>query len=114
MVYGNSAQIMRLIHAALWKTGERLQFSTAGEYSSCSDGIAQTMMSGRPQVTIPCYGERIFGVTQDDEIIFVIPQQYLPSVLEGLEKTHSAGVKYPIPFYGTRAEPAFPEHYKVP
>jgi len=104
MIYGNSAQIMRLIHGALWTTGERLQFSTAGEYSTCGDGIAQTMLSGRPQVVIPCYGERIYGVTQDDEIVFVIPQQYLVSVLEGVEKTHSAGVKYPIPFYGTRAE----------
>ena len=96
IIYGNSAQMMRLIHGILWKEGGRLYFGTSGE-AVCADSIAQPMVTGEPQLAIPCYGDRRFGAAQDEEIIMSIPFKMIEDVVEGLEKTEKSGTRYPIP-----------------
>ena len=96
LIFGNPAQIMRLIHASTWKNGERLHFSTAAEAGTCGEGIAATYLSNQPTISFPCYGTRRFGLAQDDELIMGIPITRLSEVLEGLRKTHEAGLQYPI------------------
>jgi MtaA/CmuA family methyltransferase len=95
VVYANPAQVMRLTQAALWKDGGRLASSFQGRIV-CADIIVTTMQTGRPQVILPCSGDRIFGQTQDHEMAFAIPWARMADIIEGLEGTHRGGIRYPI------------------
>jgi MtaA/CmuA family methyltransferase len=94
-VYGNPAQIMRLTQAALYRQGGKLASAFGGRVV-CSDIIVTTMQTGRPQVILPCSGDRIFGQTQDHEMAFTIPWSQMEEVVAGLRGTHAGGIRYPI------------------
>jgi MtaA/CmuA family methyltransferase len=94
-VYGNPAQVMRLIQGSLWKRGGKLPSGFSARIV-CSDIIVTTLLTGEPQVIMPCSGDRIFGQTQDHEMAFTIPWPRIDEVLEGLRGTHDGGIRYPI------------------
>jgi len=94
-VYGNPAQVMRLTQAALWKRGGKLASGFSGRIV-CSDIIVTTMLTGEPQVILPCSGDRIFGQTQDHEMAFTIPWSRMEEIVAGLRGTHDGGIRYPI------------------
>ncbi len=94
-IYANAAQVMRLTQAALWKRGGKLTSSFGGRID-CSEIIVTTMRTDRPQVVLPCSGDRIFGQTQDHEMAFTIPWSQMEEVIEGLRGTHAGGIRYPI------------------
>src|SRR5436853_3736628 len=94
-VYGNPAQVMRLVQGALWKRGGKLPSGFSGRIV-CSDIIVTTMLTGEPQVIMPCSGDRICGQTHDHEMAFTIPWGRIDEVLEGLRGTHDGGIRYPI------------------
>ena len=94
-LYGNPAQIMRLTQAALWKRGGKLASAFGGRVV-CADIIVTTMRTDRPQVILPCSGDRIFGQTQDHEMAFTIPWAQVDEIIEGLKGTHGGGIRYPI------------------
>lgn len=110
LVYGNSAQVMRLVAAALWKGGGSISTTTSAR-ADCADIVIRTMKTGRPQIILPCYGDRVFGQTQDHEMAFTCPWDHVPNLLEGFEGTHRGGVRYPIPHY-LRYEAEFPPTYQ--
>jgi len=96
LLYGNSAQVMRLVTARLWSSGGRLTSSFAGRID-CADAVITTMKTGECQVILPCYGDRVFGQAQDDEMAFTIPAARFATIVEGLQGTHKGGVRYPVP-----------------
>lgn len=110
LVYGNSAQVMRLAAAALYKQGGALTSTTAAR-ADCADIVIRTLQTPAPQVILPCYGDRVFGQTQDHEMAFTTPWEQVPELLEGLEGTHRGGVRYPIPHY-LRYQAEFPATYR--
>jgi uncharacterized protein (DUF169 family) len=110
LIYGNSAQIMLLVIASLYKEGGRIESSFAGRID-CSDSVIQTIQSGKPQVILPCYGDRVFGQTQDHEMGFAFPYDLAPAIIEGLEGAYKGGVRYPIPTY-LRFQPTYPPGYQ--
>ncbi len=119
LIYGNSAQINRLIHSLTWGNGERLEFSSIGEYA-CADYIAYPIITGKAHITLPCYGDRRFGHSQFDEIVFSIPINKINDLIEGLKKLHEVGYRYPTLYYGilvqtskTAYPKAFPKGYYV-
>jgi uncharacterized protein (DUF169 family) len=109
LIYGNSAQVMRLLIAYLWKEGGYLHSRFSGRLD-CADICIETMQTGKPQVVLPCYGDRVFAQTQDQEMAFSVPQGIEAQMIEGFEGTHKGGIRYPIPSY-LRYEPKYPEHY---
>jgi len=109
VVYGNSAQVMRLVTAALFRRGGRITSSFSGRID-CADIIIQTMQSQDCQVILPCYGDRIFAQTEDSEMAFTIPQVRISEVIGGLQGTHKGGVRYPVPSF-LRYQAVFPEKY---
>ncbi len=109
VVYGNSAQVMRLVVAALYKQGGRIHSSFAGRID-CADEVIETMQKNDYQVVLPCNGDRIFAQTQDDEMAFTIPASKIDELVEGLEQTHKNGIRYPIPNW-LRYTGQFPEKY---
>lgn len=110
LVYGNSAQVMRLAAAALFKTGGSIISHTSAR-ADCADIVIRTQKAGRPQVILPCYGDRVFGQTQDHEMAFTTPWEKVPELLEGLKGTHAGGIRYPIPHY-LRYQAEFPATYR--
>ncbi|MBS7248847.1 MAG: DUF169 domain-containing protein [Candidatus Jordarchaeales archaeon] len=96
LVYCNSAQAMRLIHAANYKWGV-VAGSFLGLAESCR-AVVETLRGRKPGVFIPGAGDRAFAQTADDEIIFAIPYGMLEGVIDGLEKAGAkVGVRYPFP-----------------
>lgn len=110
LLYGNSAQVMRMVQAALWERGGRLTSGFSGRID-CADEIIAPFESGEPQVILPCNGDRIFGMATDEEMAFSFPYQRAAEVLTGLQQTHAHGVRYPIPTY-LRFEAEMPPSYQ--
>ncbi|HEU4962276.1 MAG TPA: DUF169 domain-containing protein [Bacilli bacterium] len=110
LVYGNSAQVMRLTAAALYKRGGSIP-STFSARADCADIVIKTFQTGEPQVILPCYGDRLFGQTQDNEMAFTIPYARMAELSEGLAGTHKGGIRYPIPHF-IRYEAEFPQSYQ--
>lgn len=98
VIYGNSAQVMRMVAASLYKTGGAIT-STFSARADCADIIIKTKQTQKPQVILPCYGDRVFGQTQDDEMAFSFPYSHLEDFIKGLHGTHRGGVRYPIPAF---------------
>jgi len=109
MVYGNPAQIMRLIQGALYNQGGAIQSSSMGRLG-CS-AIITVIKTDECRYTVPGNGDRIFGMTQDYEMAFMIPFSKADSVLDGLAKTHKSGVRYPITSF-FNFEATFPPTYQ--
>jgi len=105
IVYGNPAQMILLINALQFRDYERLQFFSVGE-TACADSIAQCYLSGKPALTIPCYGERRYGHAQDDEMVMAIPAGYMEKIVEGLEGLYARGIRYPISLFGAQVDPS--------
>jgi len=104
LIYGNPAQMILIINAIQFEDYERLQFFCVGE-SSCADAIAQCYLSGKPSLTIPCYGERRYGHAQDDELVMALPPKFVEKVERNLEQLYARGICYPISQYGAQADP---------
>ncbi|MGO4886868.1 DUF169 domain-containing protein [Anaerobacillus sp. MEB173] len=98
VVYGNSAQVMRMVAAALYTTGGDITSSFSAR-ADCADIIIRTKQTEKPQVILPCYGDRVFAQTHDHEMAFTIPYSMVEDFIEGLEGTHKGGVRYPVPSY---------------
>ncbi len=94
-VYANSAQVLRLVHASLYKRGGRV-VSTSGGRLDCAEIVIQTLTTNEPKVILPCNGDRVFGMAQDNEMAFAFPWAYAREIVEGLEGTHKGGTRYPI------------------
>ena len=112
LVYANPAQIMLLINSLQFEDYEVMQFHCVGE-SSCSDAIVRCYDTGKPSLTIPCYGERRYGHAQDDELVMAIPAGMMDKALSGMETLYKRGIRYPISYAGAECDvtPAFPAAY---
>ncbi len=94
MIYGNPAQIMRLIQGALYNEGGAISSSSMGRVG-CA-GIISVIKNDQCRYIVPGNGDRIFGMTQDYEMAFFIPPSKVDTLIDGLAKTHKAGIRYPI------------------
>jgi uncharacterized protein (DUF169 family) len=99
MVYCLPAQAMRFVQGYLFMEGGVLEFSAAGRVGSCHEGVVKTIKTHKPQYVTLGNGDRVWGGAQDYEVMFSCPGEKLDILMEGLEKTHSAGLRYPIPQY---------------
>ena len=95
IIYGNPAQMMRLVQATVYQTGEPV-VSTSYGAGGCATYISKAILTGQCQFILSGAGDRIFGLTQDDEMCFSIPFGQIEDVLKGLEATHKADMRYPI------------------
>jgi uncharacterized protein (DUF169 family) len=109
-VYGNSAQVMRLVNAALHARGGRIESSSGGRLD-CAELVIQTMQTGEPKVVVPCNGDRVFGMAQDTEMAFAFPADRAAEIVTGLEATHQGGVRFPIPV-AMRSTVTMPPKYR--
>lgn len=111
MLFCNPAQLMRLVHGATQETGGSINSIVSGKSGTCTEGILKTFKTREPNVVLPGNGDRVWAMTQDEEMAFAIPINFLDSVIRGLEATHERGIRYPIPV-DVRHEPTFPGQLK--
>lgn len=110
-LYCNPAQIMRLAQAWAFKTGERIGGQLGGKVE-CSEYLIAPFKAEKPSITIPGNGDRIFSMTQDDEMVFSLPAAALPAIMDGLKEAgKKLGARYPVTFY-QNFQPDFPKVYK--
>lgn len=65
-----------------------------------------------PTIVIPGGGERVFGSTQDDELVFALPAKFIDTTAKGIEAVHAAGyARYPTGFHGIYSNPKLPGKY---
>jgi dephospho-CoA kinase len=112
LIYANPAQMMLLINALQFEDYEVMQFFCVGE-SSCSDAIARCYLSGKPSMTITCYGERRYGHARDEDLVMALPAGMMEKALRGLETLYRRGIRYPISYAGAEGDLAqgFPMSY---
>jgi uncharacterized protein (DUF169 family) len=112
LLYANSAQAMRLAQSATHIAGGSVSAIATGG-ADCGDIVARTTKSDKCQFILPSGGDRIFGGTQDDELIFTIPWSKVEAIMNGLEETHKAGFRYPV-LSDLRHAPALPPFLQIP
>ena len=111
VVYGNPAQIMRVVQAANYCLGERVEGDFGGKVE-CSSYLIGPYRTGKIRVVIPGMGDRIFSMTQDDELVISFPAKLLEGILTGLkEAACKIGARYPITVY-QNFTPVFPAAYE--
>lgn len=109
MIYSNPAQAMRLVHGTLFKEGGVVNSNFTGLAASCAEGVIDVYQTKASRVVLPGAGDRVIAMTQDDELIFVLPGEKLATLVDGLRVRHGTlgGQRYPIPFY-LRFQPEMP------
>ena len=111
MIYGNPAQMTRLVHAATYHDGQPVTSSFSGRAGTCGSGLLTALQTGAYQVALPGTGDRAFSMAQDDEMAFVAPASKLGDLVAGLSLAgKNIGMRYPIPPY-LRFSPEFPALY---
>ncbi|MEM4293326.1 MAG: DUF169 domain-containing protein [Thermoplasmata archaeon] len=112
IIYGMPAQIMRLIHAFAYDSGEKVTGDTVAEAALCS-ATAFAFKTRKPIFAIPCAGDRRFGGTQHTEMLFAMPASEIKRVAENLVATEKLGASVfpvaPFAFY----EPKMSEAYSM-
>ncbi len=111
VVYGNPAQIARLIQGALYQTGGDLSWSATGRLG-CSAMIAGTILSDECQVIVAGGGERRVALTQDHELAFTMPLSKVSMTVNGLEATHKQVSSMRYPTWSSLHEWQLPPSYR--
>ena len=69
-----------------------------------SDAIARCYLTGKPSLTIPCYGERRYGHAQDEDLVMAVPAGMMEKALRGMEALYRRGIRYPISYAGAEQD----------
>jgi uncharacterized protein (DUF169 family) len=94
VMYGNPAQIGRLVQAAVYVTGEPVVSRSSGG-AACAEQIARTVLTGQPQPVLGGSGDRILALTQDHETSFALHADMAQAFADALAETHKQGTRYP-------------------
>jgi uncharacterized protein (DUF169 family) len=95
LIYGNPAQMARMIQSLLYTEGGVIE-SWASIGASCVREMLAPMIENKAGYVIPGRGARQLGMAGDDEMVFTMPAGKLGNFLIGLQETHEKGTKYPI------------------
>lgn len=111
VIYGNPAQIMRVVQAIRFIRPEEITGDFQGKIA-CVETLYAAHATQKPRISIPGMGDRIFSMTQDDELAISLPASFLPDLIKGLsEAGKPIGARYPVTFY-QNFEPLFPKPYQ--
>lgn len=111
LMYGNAAQVVRLIQATVYSEGGAVKSQFIGR-GACGSSIIVPYKTDECNVIIPGSGERLFAILEDNELIFSIPYSKFQGVINGLKETHKrTPSRIPTPFMGMTQQPVFPQSY---
>ncbi len=95
LIYGNPAQIARMIQSMIFVDGGVIE-SRAHAGISCIGEMIEPIVSKKAVYVVPGRGERQLGMAADYEMAFALPFEKLQGLLTGLRETDEKGTKYPI------------------
>jgi len=95
LLYGNGAQVMRMIQAAVFTSGESLTSKSTGS-GGCLLPIVTSILDGKCKFSVPGNGERRLGLVGDGELAFALPKNRFEEVVSGLQLSHEGKQSYPI------------------
>ena len=111
VIFGNPAQISRLIHARAYYGGE-VEAKLQGKFATCGEAVIDPFLAEDCTVAVPGAGDRIYGAIDDDEMLFGLHISWLERIAEGLGLAgRGAGITYP-PRTNLFFEPRFPKFYR--
>ena len=111
LIFGNPAQIGRLIHARVYHGGE-VEARLQGKFAMCGEAVINPFLARDCAISVPGAGDRIYAALQDDEMLFGLHISWLNKIAEGLEMAgKGAGISYP-PRTNLFFEPHFPRFYR--
>lgn len=95
LIYGNPAQIARMIQSMIYSEGHVIE-SWANMGASCVREMIAPLIENKAGYVIPGRGARQLGMAGDDEMVFTFPAGKLDNFLTGVKETHEKGTRYPI------------------
>jgi uncharacterized protein (DUF169 family) len=95
LIYGNPAQIARLVQSMIFVEGGVIE-SRAHLGLSCVSEMIEPVVNKKAIYVVPGRGERQLGMAGDDEMAFALPAVKLQDLLTGLRETDEKGTRYPI------------------
>ena len=95
VIYCTPPQIMRFIVASLMREGGRFENSIFPP-GVCTEVIAPVMQMGKCRFGIPCFGDRKYEYTAEDELVFSVPFSRLEEIAEGLKFFYEHGHGLPL------------------
>lgn len=93
--YGNGAQVMRMIQAAVFSSGMSLMSKSTG-VGGCLFAVVAPILEGVCKFTVPGNGERRLGLVGDGELGFAVPKDRFEEVVSGLKLSHDGKQTYPV------------------
>ena len=111
LFYGNGAQVMRMIQAAVFASGESLTSQSSGS-GGCLLPIVASIIEGKCKFGVPGNGERRLGLIADGELAFAMPKNQFEEVVDGLKLSHEGKQTYPISPGYLKLEYQFPPSYE--
>ncbi len=94
VLYVTAGQALKVLLGLSYDNGEVVENPITGQAAVCQS-IARAMTTGRIILEIPCFGDRTYGLVQDDELVIVIPGSKVMQILEGMKGTDGFA---PYPF----------------
>lgn len=86
VISGLPEQLYWIIVASTFKKGGRMKFDTAAFQATCVDSILIPLMTGRPNLSLGCYGCRRRTDIRPEEMVASIPFSMLEEIVEALEQ----------------------------
>ena len=111
LFYGNGAQVMRMIQAAAFSSGESVTSRSIGS-GGCLLPMVSPILDGECKYTIPGNGERRMGLIADGELAFAMPKNRFEEVVTGLKLSHEGRQNYPFSPGYLRLECKMPPSYE--
>jgi uncharacterized protein (DUF169 family) len=86
LIYSNTAQLREMIGVPKFaeKTTVKSEFDPLG---SCAYSVVPTITTGEYRITLPDPGEYSRAWAGEDEIIFSVPKEKLPGLVEGVKRS---------------------------
>ena len=76
--------MLKLAQSSLFRMGGRAHADFSGIQSVCSDAVAQTYLTGKPNFSLGCDGSRTFSGINDDEMVMGFPAEMLPELVDAV------------------------------
>jgi uncharacterized protein (DUF169 family) len=96
LVVANPWAMLKLAQSSLFRLGGRVHAEFSGIQSVCSDAVATTYLTGKPNFSLGCDGSRKFSGIADDEMVMGFPAEMLPEIVDAVKIiTQAPGSKKP-------------------
>jgi uncharacterized protein (DUF169 family) len=85
IIITNPWAMLKLAQSSLFRLGGRAHAEFSGIQSVCSDAVAQTYLTGKPNFSLGCDGSRKFSGIADDEMVMGFPAEMLPEIVDAVK-----------------------------